>query len=153
MAMIRLTERPHFKNPWAEFERIRRGLNELSQNLITEGKAHMPATVYPPINMFETTTSLLIQAELPGITSEDLDVSIEGDTLSLQGKRQFQQDTDKISYHRREITIGNFSRSIALPIKVNLDTIKAKLIDGILTVTLDKADEVKPRQITISTEQ
>ncbi|HHD64116.1 MAG TPA: Hsp20/alpha crystallin family protein, partial [Desulfobulbaceae bacterium] len=54
MALIRFAERPHFRNPWAEFERIRQGLDELSQNLVSEGKSHMQATVYPPLNMYET---------------------------------------------------------------------------------------------------
>ncbi|MCF6187742.1 MAG: Hsp20/alpha crystallin family protein [Desulfobulbaceae bacterium] len=151
MALIRFTERPHFRNPWAEFERIRRGLDELSQNLISEGKMHMHATVYPPLNMYENADSLIIKAELPGVQAEDLDISVEGDTLTLLGKRKAHQEEEQTSYHRREIEAGNFSRAIALPTKVDLDKITAKLVDGVLTITLTKADEVKPRQISITT--
>lgn len=151
MALIRFTERPHFRNPWAEFERIRRGLDELSQNLAGEGKTQMGATVYPPLIMYENKNSLIIKAELPGIQVEDLDVSIEGDTLTLQGKRNPQQEEGNISYHRREIKTGNFSRAIALPTRVDLDKVSAKLVDGILTLTLSKREEFKPRQINITT--
>jgi HSP20 family protein len=152
MALIRFAERPHFRNPWAEFERIRRGLDELSQNLISEGKSHMHATVYPPLNMYETKDALILKAELPGVNAEDLEISVEGDTLSLQGKRKRSLEKEKISYHRREIETGNFSRALALPTKIDLDNISARLSNGILTITLQKADEVKPRQVKITTD-
>ncbi len=112
----------------------------------------MHATVYPPLMMYENKDSLTLKAELPGIRVEDLEVSIEGETLTLQGKRDSQQEEENISYHRREIKTGNFSRAIALPAKVDLDNISAKLVDGILTLTLSKREETKPRQINITTE-
>jgi len=127
-------------------------LDELSQNLISEGKMHIHATVYPPLNMYENAEALILKAELPGVRVEDLDISIEGDTLTLLGKRTTQQQEETISYHRREIESGNFSRAIALPTKVDLDKITANLRDGILTIILTKAEEVKPRQISISSE-
>lgn len=153
MALIRFTERPQFRNPWAEFERIRRGLDELSQNLMAEGKTYVHASVYPPLIMYETKDALIVKAELPGIGSEDLDISIEGETLTLQGKKETTQNEEKVSYHRREIKTGNFSRAIALPTKVNMDNISAKLVDGILTLTLNKREEAKPKQIVITTER
>jgi len=153
MALIRFAERPVFRNPWAEFERIRQGLDELSRNLVSEGKAHMHATVYPPLNIYETKDALILKAELPGVHPDDLEISLEGDTLTLQGQRLRNVDDKAISYHRREIATGNFSRALALPTKVDLDNMKATLVDGILTITLQKADEVKPRQIKISMEK
>jgi len=152
MALIRFAQRPRFRNPWAEFERIRQGLDELSQNLVSEGTSHMQATVYPPLNMYETKDALILKAELPGVRADDLEISVEGDTLSLQGKRKRSLEEDNISYHRREIETGNFSRALALPTKVDLDNMTAKLTDGILTITLQKADEVKPRQVKITTD-
>ena len=153
MALSRFAERPDFRNPWAGFERIRQGLNQLSHNLINEGKTHMHATVYPPLNIYETKDALILKAELPGVHPDDLEISLEGDTLTLQGKRLRNLDDKATSYHRREIETGNFSRAIALPTKVDLDNMKATLADGILTITLQKADEVRPRQIKISTEK
>ena len=152
MAVIRFTERPRFRNPWAEFERIRQGFDELSRSMRTGETPYADATVYPPLNMYENTENLIITAELPGIAPGDLDISIEAETLTLQGKRQHSQDDEQLSYHRREIGRGSFSRAIALPTKIDSDNITAKLADGILTVTLAKAAEVKPRKISVITE-
>ncbi len=153
MAFIRLTEQNNTRTPWSEFERIRRGLEELSQTLIKEGKAHL--NVYPPLRVIETDDSLVIMAELPGVKAEDLDISIEGDTLTLQGKRKptwSQENNNKRSFHRREIGTGTFNRAITLPVKIDPDNIQAKLTDGILKVSIAKAEEVKPKKITITTE-
>lgn len=151
MALIRFAQQPHLRNPWAEFERIRQGLDELSRAFISEvPKAR--ATVFPPLNVYEDTDCLIIKAELPGVKAEDLDISIEGDTLTLQGKRKPRKEDEKISYHRREIETGNFSRAIALPTKVDMEDISAKLKNGILVITLQKAAEVKPRRISVVTE-
>ncbi len=152
MALIRFTEQPRFMNPWAEFERIRQGLDALSRNMLSEGRVAMPATVYPPLNIYETKDELIIKAELPGVKAEDLEISLEGDTLTMQGQRKKTEENEKTSYHRREIEAGSFSRALTLPTKVDPDKISAKLADGILTITLQKADEVKPRHIEITTE-
>jgi len=151
MAIIRLTERPYFRNPWAEFERIRQGLDQLSQNFAEGDVRYGRATVFPPINMYEAKEQVIIKAEIPGVSTENLDISLEGETLSLQGTRAMHDD-EKIAFHRREIERGNFSRAVPLPIKVDPDNISAKLKNGILTITIGKAAEVKPRQIAVSTE-
>ncbi len=151
MAIIRLTERPHFRNPWAEFERIRQGLDQLSQSFAEGDVRYGRATVFPPVNLYEDKESLIVKAEIPGVNSANLDISIEGDTLTLQGTRK-KHDDEKISFHRREIERGNFSRAIPLPVKVDPDNVSARLKDGILTVTIGKAAEVKPRQVSVSTD-
>jgi len=148
MAIIRFADQPFFGNPWAEFERLRQGLDHLSRNLLSAAEAGARATVFPPLNIFEDDDHLIIKAELPGVKAEDLDISIEGDTLTLQGKRE-RKEVEKASYHRREITSGSFRRAITLPTKVDVNGIKAKLHEGILTITLAKAAEVKPRKIAI----
>jgi len=152
MAVIRFTEGPRFRNPWAEFERIRQGFDQLSRSMLSSEAPYTNATVYPPINMYEDAEQLIIKAELPGISPDDMDISIEGETLTLQGKRQRRQDDEQLSYHRREIALGSFSRAIALPTKIDSDHISAKLANGILTITLAKAAEVKPRKISVITE-
>lgn len=152
MAFIRFAERPAFRNPWAEFERIRQGLDELSRNYVEKGKAQGQANVYPALNIYEETDRLTITAELPGVKVEDLDLSIEGATLTLQGKRDSRQGEGAVSYHRREIECGSFSRAVTLPVKVDLESASAKLINGILTVVLMKASEATPRHIKVSAE-
>lgn len=150
MALIQFTERPNLRNPWAEFERIRRGLDELSRGIGGDGKPTSQATVYPALNVTEDADHLIISAELPGLKAEDLEITLEGETLTLQGKRKGRDD-GKLSYHRREIKHGNFSRAITLPTKVDNEHMTANLTNGILTLTLGKASEVKPRKITVTT--
>lgn len=152
MAFIRFTERPAFRNPWAEFERIRQGLDELSRSYVEKGKGPNRANVYPALNIYEEADRLLITAELPGVKAADLDLSIEGETLTIQGKRDRRQSESGVSYHRREIESGSFSRAIALPIKVEPEHVEAKLTNGILTIILLKASAVTPRQIKVSAE-
>lgn len=153
MTLLRFNDRSRFRNPWMEFERIRRGLDELSQNafdneLFKQGRP----TVYPPLNILETPDSLIIKAELPGVTADQVDISIEGDTLTLQGNRESPQSGKPVSHHRQEIESGNFSRAVGLPVKIDVDSINAKLANGILTITMNKAAETKPRQVKITTE-
>jgi len=152
MALIRFGERPDFWNPWSEFERIRQGLDKLSNGYMAGETPFGRATVFPALNIVEQRDSLVIKAELPGVRAEHLEISLEGDTLTLKGQRAVQTGEEKISYHRREIETGNFNRSITLPIKVNPETVHAKLTGGILTITMEKAAEVKPRQVTVVTE-
>lgn len=152
MPFIRFAERPTFRNPWAEFERIRQGLDELSRSYIEKGKGQNRANVFPALNIYEETDRLVVTAELPGVKAQDLELSIEGETLTLQGKRDSHQNEPSISYHRREIESGSFNRAITLPIKVDVEKISAKLNNGILIITLMKASAVTPRQIKVSAE-
>ena len=152
MALIRFGERPELRNPWAEFERIRQGLDRLSHGYFARETPFGGATVFPALNVFEEREALTIRAELPGVEAGDLTVSLEGDTLTIKGKREPRHNGEKLSYHRREIETGNFSRAVNLPIKVNPETVTAKLTNGILTITMEKAAEVKPRQVTVTTE-
>ena len=108
--------------------------------------------MFPALNVYEDKDILTIKAELPGVEAEHLDISFEGDTLTIKGKREPYHNGEKISYHRREIETGNFSRAVTLPIKINPDTLAAKLQNGVLVITMEKAASVKPRQVNVVTE-
>lgn len=150
MTFIRFADRPTFRNAWAEFERIRQGLDEISRSYTEKGQSSGRANVYPALNIYEEPNRLVITAELPGVRVEDLGLAIEGDTLSIQGKRDTRQGEANLSYHRREIEAGSFSRAVALPVKVDPEQVNARLVDGILTVTLNKASAASPRQIKVN---
>ena len=152
MAIIRFTDRPGQINPWAEFERLRRGLDQFSRNFLTREEQHSGGTVFPALNVYEDEDVLSIKAELPGVKAEHLDISFEGETLTIKGKREPYNNGEELSYHRREIETGSFSRAITLPIKVDPNSISARLQDGILSITMEKAASVKPRQINVVTE-
>jgi HSP20 family protein len=88
-------------------------------------------------------------AELPGMTREDVQITLENNVLSIAGERKFEKDVKGESYHRLERTFGTFARSFTLPANVKTDKVEATFKDGVLTVTLPKVEEAKPRRVEI----
>lgn len=107
--------------------------------------------VFPLTNVTEGKDNFYVRAELPGVTAEDLNITITGDSLAIEGERKIPAEKEGAKYHRREREAGRFSRMITLPSQVDTDKIEAKCADGILTVVLPKAESAKPRQISIKT--
>ena len=97
----------------------------------------------------ETDDEVRVRAELPGMKAEDIDIQILGRSLTLSGERKIAFEGEKVRYHRREREAGKFSRVIGLPGDVDSEKVDAKMVDGLLTVVLPKAESAKPRQITI----
>lgn len=149
MAIIRFGDRPFFRNPWIEFERMRREMDQLARGIVAGGTCVESATVYPALMIYETKDALHVEAEIPGVTPEDLEISVEGDTLSIKGERHPSTAEEKPSYHRREIEYGRFNRSINLPTRILAEKVTAKAADGILTITLPKVEEVKPKTVKV----
>ncbi len=151
MAIIRFGDRPFFRNPWADFERMRRELDTMFEGVAQDLSGRFAPTVFPALNISEDSSTIYIRAEIPGVPAADLDISIEGDTLTIKGERgSCGKDEAQGSYHRRELDCGSFSRAVTLPTRINVDKVAANSQDGILTIILPKADEVKPRQISIN---
>jgi HSP20 family protein len=107
-------------------------------------------TVYPPLNVSEDADNIYVRAELAGIPATQLEIFVEGETLTIKGNRSSRPAQDKVSYHRREIARGAFNRALNLPQKVEGDKVTAKAGNGIVTITLPKAEETKPRQIKVN---
>jgi HSP20 family protein len=103
---------------------------------------------YPSINIFEKNGDLVLVAELPGIKKEDLQLQVKENTLRLAGERILNYG-ENISYHRIERNSSKFDRTLKLPINVASDKVEAKYTDGILMITLPRAEADKPQQITI----
>ncbi len=101
---------------------------------------------FPALNMWEDEENLYAEAEVPGLKMEDIDVSVLGNELSIKGERKDASEED-MTYHRRERGVGAFSRVIHLPIDVDAESVQATLRDGVLKVTLPKAQSVLPRKI------
>jgi HSP20 family protein len=100
----------------------------------------------------EDDDNLYIRAELPGIDSESIEISVEGATLTLRGERKSKEPSGNINYHRRERETGRFRRVISFPTRINAEKVEANFKNGVLKVVLPKAEEAKPRQITIQGE-
>jgi HSP20 family protein len=103
----------------------------------------------PPVDILEKGDTLLLVADLPGFRNEDIEVSVENRTLTLSGERKADLAHQDAAVFRAERSTGRFSRVFALPVTVDVAKIGAEVRDGILTVTLPKAEEAKPRKIEI----
>jgi len=104
----------------------------------------------PAIEVFEKEDRFVVKAELPGMTEEDIDISVVGETLTIKGERKAETEVKEEDYYCCERSYGNFSRSIALPSTVDAKKIEASYEDGVLEVNLPKAAEVKPKKISVS---
>jgi len=104
----------------------------------------------PAVDVAETPEGLSLYAELPGLSKEDVDISLEDHTLTIRGERKFEKDVKEENYHRIERSYGAFSRSFTLPANVRNDDVKATFKDGVLTIQIPKVEEAKPRKIAIA---
>ncbi len=103
----------------------------------------------PAVDLKEEESQFVLKADMPGMKKEDLDINVENNVLTISGDRRFEDEEKKESYHRIERAYGRFVRSFTLPTRVQSDAIGASYKDGILEVTIPKAEESKPKKIAI----
>ena len=106
--------------------------------------------INPAIDVHETPDELVVTAALPGMRADDVEITMTGQTLTLRGEFKASEDVKQEQYLYRERRFGSFSRTLQLPTRVQGDQAKADFTDGVLTLTIPKAEEVKPRQIRIN---
>ena len=139
-----------WRHPFAELERMSRQMNQLTQGLFDRpGLGWRPANCFPAINLTEDADNYYVRAELPGIKADALDIQAVGRNLTLSGERTIASEGENVRYHRREREAGKFSRTIGLPGDIDVNKVGAKLANGMLTVTIAKAEAAKPKQITV----
>ena len=103
----------------------------------------------PAVDIREANDALTLSVELPGLSRENVHIALENSVLTISGERTLEKDVKEESYHRIERAYGSFSRSFTLPSNVATDKVDAVFRDGVLTITLPKSDEAKPRKIEI----
>jgi HSP20 family protein len=103
----------------------------------------------PAVDIFETEQELVVKADLPDVKPEDLDIRVENNVLTIRGERKFEKKVSEDKYLRVERAYGSFSRSFSLASTVNTEAIKADYKDGVLTLTIPKREEAKPKQIKV----
>ena len=103
----------------------------------------------PAVDVKEDENNFYVIAELPGISKEDMHVEVENNRLSIRGERKFEKQEEKENFHFVERSYGSFFRSFTLPRNVNPDAIEAEYKDGVLSLTLPKREEVKPRSVEV----
>lgn len=131
---------------------LRREMDRLIGDFFGPGgasQAFFPTRGFPALNIWEQGEALVAEAEVPGVKPEDVDVSVVGGELIIKGRRDDSQQAGA-SYHRRERSVGEFSRTVRLPVEIDADKVQASLQDGVLRITLPKAAAVKPRKIQVN---
>lgn len=103
----------------------------------------------PRLDAFDREKELVIRVELPGVRPEDVDITVEDRTLTISGKRLFEETVEQGNYHRREIFTGEFKRTLVLPEGLNAEEITAKAENGLLSVILPRRPEVLPRKVKV----
>ncbi|MHC1743571.1 MAG: Hsp20/alpha crystallin family protein [Syntrophobacteraceae bacterium] len=154
MAVFRYPVFGDFGNPLAELARAKREMDRILSSFSNRWPSAgfgVGSGVFPALNLSETGDTLFLEAEVPGVRADDLEISVEGSTLVLRGERQ-SDSPENVSYHRRERVNGRFSKSISLPYEVQADNVHAEYRDGVLRLTLPKAEHAKPRSITVKTD-
>jgi HSP20 family protein len=131
---------------WQEMERMRRELDRMS-----DGFTLRRAPTFPALNVWTNTDGALVTAEVPGVEPDALNISIVDKTLMLSGSRQLDDLDDDTRIHRQERGYGEFNRTLTLPFHVETDQIQATFENGVLTITLPRAEAEKPKKIMVQT--
>ena len=135
---------------FGELDDLRTAVDQVFGNYIGgPGRMRLYRGVFPALNISENEDNLYLTAELPGIDPKEIDITATADSIILRGERKESSAGEQVNYHQRERDFGTFRRVIDLPTKINTEKINASYKNGILTVTLPKAEEVKPKQIEI----
>src|SRR5690242_18778830 len=104
----------------------------------------------PAVDIYETEQELVVKADLPDVDPKDLDIRVENNLLTIRGERKFEKKVNEENYLRVERSFGSFARSFTLAKTVNPDAIKAEYQNGVLTLTIPKREEAKPKQIKVN---
>ncbi|MBF0329609.1 MAG: Hsp20/alpha crystallin family protein [Nitrospirae bacterium] len=142
-------------SPVKELEEMRRDMDRLFEDFFTparrRGWIRKPeqSVVVPNIEMFDRTDEIVVKAELPGVTKEDIDLTITKDSLTLRGEIKKEEEVKEENYYACERSFGSFTRAIALPVEVDNEKAKASFKNGVLEIVLPKREEARPKEIKI----
>jgi HSP20 family protein len=146
MAAYRLY-RPWSPQPRSGFDDLRRDMEALLGRFGAEAPAR---GVFPPVNLYESGDAYVVTAELPGVSASDIEVSLEGSTLTLRGEKKIDTGSEPgTAVHRRERQSGGFRRAFELPAEIDAEKVEAVQRSGVLMLRLPKAPQHRPRQISV----
>jgi HSP20 family protein len=140
-------------NPWNEMVSVRDRFSRLFDDSLfpLSGKEESfgLSAWNPSVDIYENEDNIVIKAEIPGVSKDDIHVDLKGRVLTLKGERKNENEVKEDRFYRREMTYGRFERSFALPGEVEPEKIKADFKDGVLKVEIPKPEGHKPKQITV----
>jgi HSP20 family protein len=137
--------------PWVDLQSdVNRMRDEMDRvfGRYTGRRSPLAPAAYPLLNMWEDGDRVYVEAELPGMDMNDLEIFVHGNQLSIKGQRK-PPENQEATWHRQERGFGTFSRIVVLGVDVQPESVEAELKDGVLTVTLPKREEAKPRRIEV----
>src|SRR5215472_1106791 len=144
-AVMALSEFPRLSfDPFTELRRMQSEMNRLFSGFSTA-----TARDFPPINIWLGENSVVVTAELPGVTAADVNLNLQEDVLTLGGKREPKTQQENVNWQRRERAYGTFSRAVQLPFRVDSDKVQARFDNGILEVELQRLEADRPKKIEI----
>jgi len=137
-----------FRDLFTTQDRFNRLFNQTFSQAFGEDEGKLGAWA-PAVDIYETDHNLVLNAELPGVDPKDVEVRVENNTLYLKGQRKFENEVKEENYHRIERSYGSFTRTFALPGSIDADKVAAEFKGGVLTLTMPKREEAKPKTIKI----
>ena len=143
--------------PFSEMVSLRDAVNRLFEDsFIRPGAWPVPfeaSALSIPTDMIETKDSVIVKMSAPGVKPEDIDISVVGESLTIKGETKSEEQFEEGSYIRKERRFGSFQRTLSLPTSVASDKAKAEFENGVLTLTLPKAEEARPKSIKVTTKK
>ncbi len=140
-------------DPFRDLITIQDRMNKLFEQTLArtrgDDEAVVPSAWSPAVDIYETADAIVLTAELPGLRREDIEIQLRDNTLTLRGERKFEREVKDENYLRIERSYGAFQRAFSLPTVVQQEKIKAVFRDGVLEVTMPKAEEAKPKQVKV----
>jgi HSP20 family protein len=137
-----------FRSSVREMERLRREMNRLFDQVDRGPGANLIAG-YPAMNIWSDADGVLVTAELPGVNLDELDIAVQGNTLTLKGSRPRPEMNEEMIVHRQERSYGQFRRVLQLPFEVEANAVEAAYENGVLQITLPRAESAKPKKIEV----
>ena len=139
--------------PFGEMVSLRQAMDRIFEDSFVRPSRVISAfgeTAGMPVDMYQTPAEVVVKVTLPGVKPEDVDITITGDTLTIKGESKEEQETKREDYLYKERRYGTFTRSLTLPAGLKPDKATAGFDDGVLTLTIPKAEEAKPKTIKIT---
>lgn len=140
------------RSPWTifdELETLQADMNQILAGAEASRFGRRVRAAYPPLNVWTAPEGLVLDAEMPGVDSKDVEISVIGDELTLRGKINEQEVPENETVLRRERPAGEFVRSLQLPFRANAGAVKATFKNGILRISVPRSEEEQPRKIAI----
>jgi HSP20 family protein len=135
--------------PVRDIMSLREAMDQLFNEAFTRPANLSGGSVIPAIDLYQNNDEVVVKAALPGLKADDVQISVTADVLTLRGEFKQENEQKDSTYHIREQRYGSFERSVMLPSDVQTEKAKADFENGVLTITLPKAESVKPKAITI----